>query len=336
MNTPKALPQTNLNLNRFNLILAVLLVAQVVLAGLIYWSQAASTAEVEGGLLLKDIGVDNITSLTITDNEGEQIVLARKDSGWVLPKAEDYPVVESKITPILEKLANLKTNRMVTQTADSHKRLQVAADNFVRRLELTLNNDTRHTLYLGSSAGPQTSHIRLDGQNKTYLTNDLTGWETSALASNWVDTLYFSVPPEELVSFTLQNANGEFTFEKDAADNWTLVGLADDEEANAAAISGLVNRITSVRLTEPLGKEAKVSYGLDKPQATITLKAKTEAGDEHTYTLRLGNQNEETEQYVLHASNSDYYVQVNAFLGDGFIEKTRADFIQQPPAPETE
>ena len=315
-------------MNKLNQILIGVLVIQIALAAFTLWPQSA--AQETGGPLLPDFTAGDLVELIIQDGDENRLVLGQHDNEWVLPEAGDFPVDGEKISPLLEKLKGIQTNRLVTQTEGSHKRLKVAGDDFNHLLEIELKDGNSHQLYLGSSAGAGATHVRFDGQPEVYLTDQLTSFDVNAQASAWIDPLYYTVPQTATVALTLENGNGTFEFEKDG-ENWTMKGLSADETFNAGAFTGLLNQATSVRMTAPIGKEEQPAFGLDEPLATVTLK--TQEGEEtKTYTLRVGAKSDEDNSYIVSSSESPYFVRVAEFTGSSFVEKTRADFLEQPPA----
>lgn len=318
-------------MNRNNQILAVVLVIQLVIAGLMFWQPWSAAAGSEAGPLIAGLTVPEVTGLTISDGDGNRLVMAKTDENWVLPELGDYPVDSTKVEPLLQKVEELETNRLVTQTDSSHRRLKVAGDDFNRLVEIELQDGTRHKLYLGSPAGGTSAHVRADDRAEVYLTNNLNSWDVSAQASGWIDTLYFTVPQTATVALTLENQNGVFEFEKEG-ENWTMAGLAEDETFNPSSVTSLLSQAGSVRMTEPIGQEAESSFGLDQPQATVTLK--TEEGDQKkTYVLRIGAKDPEDNSYVASSSESPYFVRLAEFTGNNFVDKTREDFLELPPTP---
>jgi hypothetical protein len=313
--------------DRRNQILALVLVVQIILGAVIFWPR--STVEAGGGPLLADFQAAGVTSLVISDTDGNRVALAKSGESWVLPEADDYPANGEAITTVLDKIEAIQTNRLVTQTDASHKRLQVADDDFNRLLDMRLNNDRSYQLYVGSAGGASATHVRAAGQPEVYLTGELTAFDVTAQTSAWVDSLYFTVPATATVKMTLENANGTFEFERDG-DTWTMAGLGEDETLNAANVSSLHNQVTSVRMTAPVGTEAEASFGLDDPQAVVTL----ETGSGETHTLRVGAQQTDDNSYIFGSSDSPYYVRVAEFTGSNLIDKTRADFLEVPPAEE--
>ena len=308
-------------MSRLNQILIVLLVVQLALVGFIFWPRPAS--EAQGDPLLADFNADEVVTLTIADGEGNQLVLGKSGDAWVLPQAGDFPVDGEKVTPFLEKIAAVQANRLVTQTEGSHQRLQVAPDDFNRRLELTLANGATDRLFIGSSAGAAATHVRADGQPQVYLTGELSAWDANPEVTVWVDTLYFTVAQTATLALTLENQNGTFEFDKQG-DSWTMASLAEGETLNQDAVSALLNQAGTIRLTDVLGTEERADFGLADPLATVTL----ETGDD-TYTLRVGARDEATNSYAFSASNSPYYVRVAGWAGDAFVDKTRAAFLEE-------
>ena len=317
-------------MNRTNRILAAVLAVQIVLVAVAFWPKPASVAG--GESLLAGLEAEQISQLTISDETGKQIRLANNLGSWVLPEADDYPCLENKVPEFLEKIVALKTSRLVTQTPASHKRLKVAADAFERRVGIELADGTTHRLYLGTSPSYGAIHVRAAGQDEVYLAS-LSASEAGVNASDWVDTLYFSVAQDQLVALTLENGNGRFEFEKDAAGTWTMKGLAADETLNENNVSGLVSRIASLRMLRPLGKAERDDYGLKEPSAVVTFETRDGEGNTKSYAIRVGAKSDEDNSYVVISSESPYYVRVSEYTVKDFVEKVRDDFLELPPTP---
>ncbi len=314
-------------MNRRNQVLSILLAIQIVLAVVIFWPRSTvSGAEV--GPLLSDFKADDVVSLTITDSDGNHVALSKSSEGWALPEAGDYPADGEKVSSLLQKIGGIQTNRQVTRTESSHKRLKVADDDFVRLIELKLANGDNHQLYVGSSPQASATHIRADNRPETYLTGELASYEANATAARWIDTLYYTVPQTTTVTLTLKNENGEFEFEREE-EKWVMKGLSQDEKLNESNLTSLLEQVTSLRMVEPVGRQEEDWFGLDQPQAIVTLKTE----DAQVYDLRIGAKDEANNNYVAKWSESPYYVQVAEYTANNFIDKTREDFIELPPTP---
>lgn len=322
-------------MNRGNQILAAILALQIILAAVVFWPRPV--ASIAGGeSLFAELEANHIVRLTITDAEGNQVHLTKDAEGWVLPKVDDYPCQENKVSELLKKIIELKADRLVAQTPASHKRLKVADDDLNRLIEFELADGTTHKLYLGTSPTYQVTHVRADGQGEVYLASGLSASDAGAQASTWIDTLYFSVPQDQLVALTVENENGQFEFEKDDAGTWTMKDLAADETLNENNVTSLANRVSSLRMLRPLGKTEQDNYGLQEPSAVVTVQARDEEGSVNIYTLRVGAQSEEDNSYVVISSQSPYYVRVSNYTMQDFVEKERDDFLELPPTPTLE
>jgi hypothetical protein len=316
-------------MNKLNRILAGLLVLQLVVAVVVLWPRPAASGESVS--LLPAVKVDDVVGLTIVDGNDRAITLARKGGSWVLPEAGDYPVQAEKVTTLLTKIEALKANRVVTQTNASHKRLGVAEDDFERRIDLQMADGSRQRLYIGNSPTWQAAHVRADGQDEVYLTSELSAQDAGTLATDWVDTVYLSIPRDQIVRITIENAQGTLELTKEG-ESWNLQGLAPGETLDETKVNSLLSRVTSVSLLEPLGKDQVAAYGLDQPLAVVTVGT----DDGQTHVLRVGAQDPDDQSYVLASSDSEYYVRVRQFVVQNLVEYGRQDLLVPPPtqAPE--
>ncbi len=318
-------------MNRTNIILAVILAAQIVI-GVVIVLGSGSDVPMESGPLLADFNADSVTSITVTNANENTIRLERENGTWVLPDYGSYPVRESSVNDLLTKVADLEASRLIARSSSSHRRLGVASDDFERRV--TLNDDTH--LYIGTSGGANAAHMRVDGSDQVYLTSGLSAWELNTQVSSWIDTLYFNIEQENIVEVTVENQNGLIELVK-TGEEWTLVDIADDETLNSDEINTLLGRVTAVRMREPLGTD----YETEQPLAMVTITTRqplveddqpddenaiTETLVDATYTLTIGEKIEDSD-YVLKSSNSEYYVLWAEFNADNILNLTREDLL---------
>jgi len=318
-------------MTRLQRILIGILVVQLALAAFVFWPRPSTVSA--GKLLLSDIKADEITSLTLRDGSGASIRLTRPapDQAWTLPDAGDYPADAAKITPVLTKLAAITTDRLVAQTDGSQKQLQVAADAFQRRVELATAGGATRTLFLGSSAGGQASHVRVDGQNNVYVAADVSPWQLGVDPAAWIDATYVKVTPEDVVGFALANANGQLNFTKDAQGAWQMDGLAAGEQLDANQVTSAIGRLAALRMVRPLGKIESADYGLAQPAALATLKVKS--GDAiKTVSVAVGAKDPADGAYTVKSSDSPYYVKVAESEVRDLVEKKRDGFLAVSPA----
>ena len=316
-------------MNRQQQILAGVLILQLLLVGVAFWPRQTATGA--GGPLFADLESDDIVMLAVTDTDGNRIELRKEAGAWVLPEADGFPADEEKVSPVLDQISSLTSGRLVTRTSASHQRLQVAADDFERRIDFETTDGTQHTVFVGSSPQYGATHFRVEGQEETYLTGDFSTWQTRAEAAAWIDTAYVQVDEEAVERISLENAHGSFVFTRGQDADWTMGGLGADETLDQTKINNVVSRAASVTMEQPLGKEEKPEYGMDEPSAVVELET-----DEAEITVRVGAQNPESESYVIKSSESPYYVQVAGYSVQDLVDKTREGFLELPPTPTPE
>jgi hypothetical protein len=321
-------------MSRTNQILAAILALQIVVAVVVFWPRSSAVAA--GEPLFPDVEAEQVVWVRIVDPASGEIELERADAGWVLAGTDGFPCTEAAVPSFLDKLLALDTARLVTQTPASHARLEVGEDTFSRQIAFRIEDGTTHTLYLGSSPSYNVAHVRLEGQDRVYLVSGLSATDANVRPTTWIDALYVSLESDQVVALTLENANGTYAFAKDEAGTWAMAGLSGEETLNEGEVSALVTRISSVRMQRPLGQAEEPGYGIDDPQAVVTVQTRDEEGATETHVLVVGTKDPEDSTYVVKASTSPYYVRVAEFSVQDFVEEAREDLIELPPTPTAE
>lgn len=319
-------------MTKFQRILTILLAAQALLAAFALWPRQAPVAA--GQPLLGEFDPAQVTSLLITDNAGKQLILQRSGESWSLASAGGFPVEPAKVTPVLEKLAQIQTSRLVTRTAASHKRLQVAAEDYQRRLVLTLASGAQKVLLVGSAGGAQTVHVRLEGQDEVYLTSALTATDLGSGAANWIDTAFMALAANDVSALRLVNASGELSFSKDETGAWVQADLPAGRQSDSSRINTLVSRLATLRMVEPLGKEALPEHGFDQPTLLAELVVPSADGTStQIVTLELGAFDEPANQYIARSSTSEYIVRVAGFNLSEAVAANAETYLAPLPTP---
>jgi hypothetical protein len=154
-------------MKRRNQILAGLLGAQIVLIVLVFLPRVLP-AQNQSGPLLGNVQASDIVKMTVSDKDGKSLTLAKQGADWTLPDFESYTAKSDQVTsssPVI----GIKTDVLATNTASSLKRLQVADDDFVRKIDLQGADGNVHTLYLSTASGGGANHVRLGGQDNVYV-----------------------------------------------------------------------------------------------------------------------------------------------------------------------
>ena len=314
-------------MNNTQKILITILVAQVALVAFVFWPRNTAVADL--GPLLGEIDPETITAITILDDENNNLRMTKDKAGWRLPDRGDYPVDPEKIQLFFENITVIETNRMITRTPDSHEQLQVSADKFVRKVSLETEDGKEIVFYLGTSSGTKATHVRLENQDEVYLTGEVTTWEVNAEPRGWINTTFMTVPVSEVTEVVIENPNGVFKFVKASTGEWEMTNIDDASGFNPEILTTLINRLSTIRLEEPLGTTMVAGYQLDPPNAIVELKAAYEDDEnkKKIYTLIIGAFDQENDTYVISSSTSEYFVSVNSFSIKDFVNYSLEDFM---------
>ena len=302
------------------------LLLQAVILIVVFWPSSSSMSVEK---LLPGLEDSQVIGVTITDSTGNSIRLRGGLWGCVLPEADDYPCQQDKLTSFISRLVDLNTVSLVAQTSGSHRRLKVAGDEFDRMIDLHLAAGGTRKIYLGTSSRPRSVHVRVENQKEVYLGLAISTSDASSQATAWMEPVYFSVPPEQVVSLTQENAQGRLRLEKDDSGMWMLQEESPFRPLDQTKVQSLVRRAASLRMIRPLGKEELESYGLEDPVAVVTIVTLDDDGNSREYVVRIGAKDDQG--YVVESSESPYHVLMADFSVSDFVEKGSGDLLEAPP-----
>ena len=100
-------------IKRHHPILAGVLVAQVILSVVVFWPRASTAGQ--GEPLFPDVDAGDVVALTIEDDAGNAVEMAKASGEWVLSEADDFPARAEAVTTFLDKLLAISAGRLVTQ-----------------------------------------------------------------------------------------------------------------------------------------------------------------------------------------------------------------------------
>ena len=333
-------------LNRGNRALALLLLIQIALLGITAISSTRhETAPTEA--LLVGFSAEAVERIAIADDLGNEVSMARREDGWVLPDADDFPVNAAQVEELLDKVAGLDTGRLIASNPSSLARLEVKDDDFQRRLTLAGGSAT-DLVYLGGSGGANTVYVRRADDERVYLGIGLNTWEMPTQVSLWIDASYVNMAQDDIFALRLDNAQGSFSLRRDGED-WFADGA--DDVVDETEMAGILRNAASIRMVAPLGLEAQDEYGLDDAAITLevwhrqAVELESEDADdaaeaaeseveysEESYTIVIGAEQADG-NVALKSSMSDYIVLARSTVADAFANVSLETLL--PPA-ETE
>ena len=309
-------------MNKRNIFLLAILLLQIVLIGYMYRPGKETVAPVVE--FFPGIEQDKVNGLIVTDNEQDSITLKKGEQGWTI-EPDGYPVNGIKADSLVGKLVSLKSTRLVARTASSRIRLKVDDEIFEQKIKLLIDDGKSYLIFLGASPGNNTIHVRLAGEDKVFLVKGLSSWEAPTENSAWWENRYVEMAPEELMEVELINSHGSFKITKDKDNTWKNAESGADETVSREKAEEFLRRAGMISLTKYLGRDEDESYGLKTPVAELILQSK-----QKSISLKIGPKDEETDNHVVKASDSPFYVHVGSFVIKDILEKKFEDLLDQP------
>jgi hypothetical protein len=278
--------------------------------------------------------------MSITDEDQTTIRLTREEQGWMIagitgsgeksgdqPRLLEPPVPadEAKVKAFIRRLTELKPQRLVSRTSGGMSRLQVAEEQFVRRIELVADDGRTMVLFLGSSPSLKTIHLRLGNENQVYLGEGITAWEVNTHLSTWWEDDYLDLEPNDFETVSLANGQGSLRLSKKDGNGWQLTDAAADEKVSTAALEEFLYRTGYIPVADYLGREGMVKeeqYGLNRPEARIIFD-----NGVREIEVRIGRELEDSSQRVVKSSASPFYVMVASHNLTTILEQRREDLL---------
>lgn len=281
-------------MSTFNKVLLAALVAQAALAILLHASTDATETIRRPEPLLSGFEAGAVTRVAIYEARGEAhgkdaadadgapeptIELSREGTGdsatWKLSSHHGYPAKGSEVDALLDKLAGLRSAGPAVTSQVRHGQLEVAEDQYRRKLEVETGSGTT-TLFIGKPSRARQTFVRLAGQDAVHAVNGISHTGVGVQISGWADTSYFHAPSTEVAYMSVRNQHGLYEFQRNADNRWELVRdgapypIPAGKRFNSKAVDNWVKDAARIIMVEP----ADPARALDTPLATINLRMK--------------------------------------------------------------
>ena len=255
---------------------------------------------------------ENITSLLIRDNEGNNLTLSKSDALWRIEEAAAAPADASQLNALLDKLSSARVDLAVTISAGSAKRFKTAADDFERHVLLKAGEETVADFYLGTSAGFRHSHVRKAGE-KSVFSLPVSDFEFSVQPADWLDNNLARIDRD-----ALQRVEYEEVLLVREDDAWVL-NTGHSGEADGEQIKALLDSLTTLTVQDIYPAEEVSSLFADETDLSYRLNF----SDDTSKKMALA---EYDDAYVLKMSDSDLYFKVESWQ----VDKIREFNLEKP------
>ncbi len=295
---------------------------QIVLAVITWWPRQPEGAAVVDLVEVEPAAIDRVTIATSGDS-GDEFVLAREGSGWVVASAGNYPAMGSTVETFLDKLDALRVGGTpVASQETSWVPLGVADEDFGRRVTLSAGGTTQ-TLFVGTGAGSSV-HIRRGGESIVWRARGMSLSDIGGNAGAFVETAWQSgVETDAITSVRIENANGTFDLQRNG-ETWELAQNLPGRMVKQTEVDRILRQLTSIRLTRPVANPGE-AFGTAPVRVTWT----TAGGGG---TIEFGDE-VDSDRYARRAGES-HVVRVGNWATAAFRDATVDALTEEPPAPE--
>ncbi len=346
-------------MNRLNLILSALLLAQLLLFGSVYlFCGGPQEGRTEPVRMLAGIHRDDIRKVTIQDSDNQTVVLSEEDGEWRLESHHGYPADPEKVSKLLGDLLGLQSSVVVSQGTEHHVDLEVADDKFQRKVTVTTPGGEK-TILLGTSGRGGRVHVRVPDQPTVYAAEGVRVFQLGTRVSDWARKTYLEVEKDRVVSLEIRKGKEAIHLARTTRDEWML----GETPAKKSEADKLLNKAAKIDLTGVLGKSAQKSSQVESGQNPVVvtlalaqepLKPKSEAaspdagtdagaaGDEilapavvERKVLHLCDHPEKSTAALAYLEGSDYAVEVDRWRIEDLLKADPKKLTEQEPTPPT-
>lgn len=265
---------------------------------------------------------EKIDELTVRASNGTTTALKRVDGKWTIAEPASLSPDLAEVSAITTALAGVEIEKVVDEAATDLAQFSLEPPRI--RVAFHMDGGASHTLDLGvKTPNGADLYARMDGGSKVFL--------VAAYREDAFDKSTFALRDKTVLTFERDKADyiqiagtkSPVTLER-AGQQWRLTSPALGQ-ADFPAVDGLVGRLYQVRMkaiTADDGTSSLKTYGLDKPQATVTVGAGSARS-----TLAIGAKADETSVYARDLAHPAVFTIDSALVQD--LEQPAADFRQK-------
>jgi hypothetical protein len=240
-------------------------------------------------------GSEDLDKFEITNGEKGQVVLEKKDDKWWVTKPADALANQANVKQLIDNLKELKTTELVASNApdDVRKSYDLDATKAVHVVGYKAG-DKRVDDYFGKS-GSRGEMMMVEGNNNIYSASGYAVYQYNREVKGWRDTEIFKFDDATANTATIDNTHGLFSFTK-GSDKWAgtfkdkPIDRFDDEK-----VKSLIMTFKALSAEDFADGKSLSDTGLDKPEATVTITLKDNAGK---FVLRIGKVSSGSSHYA--------------------------------------
>ncbi|MHC4390207.1 MAG: DUF4340 domain-containing protein [Planctomycetota bacterium] len=234
---------------------------------------ARTISQPERGARLIDFTADQVSSITLRKKSGDELVIAREGTGFVLESLGGIPTRGSLAQDFLRDVLALRSERVVASTAANHAELEVSKDAPAGTVTLTGGEgQTLAVIYLGrATKGGEL--MRLEGSDRVHRVRGPLAAPLARSATAWVDNQLVTFDKLRAVSVAWFEGDTErFRFDRQRPEGneeafWTGPEAATPIDLDR--LQGVIETLSNLRFETPVGLATLPEHGLKPAEQKI-------------------------------------------------------------------
>lgn len=306
---------------KLSLMLAALAVIVAACVILIRLTEAQDSQEDEGEVIFS-LNEEDVTQLGWT-YDGESVNFANSDGEWQYTEDEDFPVEENYISTMLSALSEISASRTIEAPDDVE---QYGLEEPVCEINVSAEEET--VISIGDENSMGGSRYISIGDGNVYMVD-------SSLLDAFAYGLYDVVQKEEIPSmndvrtFTVERGDEVFEIEYNNEDElaysdeyvWFAVENSEytalDTDLSYDLVDSVVYMAWGDCVSYQASEEDISAYGLDDPQAVVSLEYMNSEDELETFELEVGDYVEE--QCYARLAGSDMIYMIDSAIADALV-----------------
>jgi len=261
----------------------------------------------------------------------------KKDNEWFFEKPLRALAKESKITNILDTLSNLKAKEFISEDKKPEALKKSGLDKPEYQVGLTMPAANKELAFTFHKDAEKT-YVTTSQSTKIIVPESDVLAELEKKAAELRENKVVIFNTWQASKVVIKKGGLNITLTKAQNDKWYF-DPAQKEEADSSKIETFIRKIESLEAAEYIdAPKAPATYGLDKPQAEVTIWTK-ETGEkpvEKSFAVLIGSQDKDKKQAVLKNARLDYLFKVDSAFLDEFPKEAKDWKLPEPEKKEPE
>ena len=273
----------------------ILLVLALGLGAYAYFVELPRDTTAETEKKEKVVSADSSTfeEVRITSASGEVTVLKKVNNLWEITAPEALKADSSEVGSLLTTLETLEAQRVINEKPSSYQPYGLEPPRFSVAIK---TGGTEKVLHFGEKTPTGADlYARVAGEPRLFVVSGYLEDSLNKTTFGLQDKSALKIERDLVDAVTLEAAGSPAVSVARKGNEWRFT-RPYDAKADAPAIDGIIGRLATARMTAIEAKDGTADlkkYGLDKPQATVTVGSGSSAA-----RLAIGAKKDDTSLYA--------------------------------------